>query len=191
VALPDLIAALEHEAEQRAAAIRNDAEAEAQAIVAAAEARCAAQQQQAVRAFERLFQADAQRQLIEARRAARARWLAARSALLERVRSAVQAELAGTLTTPAYRAHLYAALERAWPYVEGAVVIRCSPAIETLVRSLTAARPAVTVTPDAALGHGFCMQAGALEIGGTLEDDVAAAWPHIAIEIMRAIGDPA
>jgi vacuolar-type H+-ATPase subunit E/Vma4 len=189
--LLDLIAALEREAEQRAATIRREAEVEARDIVAAAETRTAAKQQQEVSAYEAELEASAHNELTVARRAARAQWLVARSELLARVHAAVRAQLDTVLNSPAYRAHLAVQLERAWRYVEGPAQIRCTPSIAPIIRVHAAARADTTVAPDADVGHGFCIRAGAQEVSSTLEDAVEMNWPKLSIKVMRTLGEAA
>lgn len=169
--LGDLLSALTREVERDVARLRADAEARAAAIADAGRARVDRVRAERLGEREVKWRADAERALALARHGARARVLAARGWLLERVLAAVRARLPALVDDPAYRAVLARDVQAALAYVsDEAVVLRCTPALVHAVRVIVADRAGVRVEADAAVGTGIRAVSadGVIEVDNTL-----------------------
>jgi vacuolar-type H+-ATPase subunit E/Vma4 len=183
VAIANLLAALEREADAERAAITAAAEAEAEQVRAGAARRHDLDRQTAIAAFraERTRRADAE--VAAAARRWRGDVLAARGAALDRLRAAMAAELPAQLAGgdgPRLLDALLAAALAPLPD-DAAATVSCPPALAAAVRERLAGRPTLAVTGDGDVGSGarIIVGGGALVIDATLEAQLDRHWPRL------------
>jgi len=161
MAIDELVAALEREAEAEIAAIRAAARDEADRLAAAAAARRAASTRAAVDVHRAGVQAGADAELAAATRRAMQEVLAARARMLDRLRAAITAELPG-LADPAVRERLRAAARDA------------------------AGDGAIREGSDAT-GLRIEIEGGRVTIDATLSSLFARLWPRLRIAAVREV----
>jgi len=130
------------------------------------------------------------RALGEERRAARARELDAREALLARVLARVRERFAQTGGTEAYRQWLTAAGEDVLSYLDAVPCrLRCRAADAPILGALAAARPDVTICEDASAGPGLVAEAldGSVTIDQTLDARLARLGGRLAIDLIAEV----
>lgn len=186
--LPDLVRALER-----------DTEAEVRAILAAGEAQAAQLEADGARARADLLardaaeaatqhQARAATQLADVARASRHEVLAARAAMLARLREAVDAALPHLLAAdPRLGASsLTAALACA---DAGPATLRCAPTLLAAARA--AAPPTITVVADPEVATGVVLElASGTRVDATLATLLAREWPRLACEAIAPEPSP-
>jgi len=191
MALPDLIARLERDADAQVEAITRRAKAEVRALdAAAAEAAAGAtashlEQQRLERHAEHI--AD----LARARRRARAEELDARRALLARILERARAGVEEAGASPSYAAALPAHLDEALSYLEGRDVrVRCRTSDAAVLRSIAAGRGHVELAVDDAMGPGLIAEAadGSVVVDNTLAARLTRMERSLAIELLGEVG---
>lgn len=190
MALADLIARLEQDADSQVQAIRHQAEADVRAIeVADAEALAAATAQHLDRSRARR-RAALQRELAVARRAARTRELEARHALLARILDRARGLLVEAASSDAYREALAGHLAEALSYLEGLPCrIRCAPICEPVLRPLVAGHHGVALEIDQTLGPGLIAETpdGTVVVDNTLGARLSRIERRLAVELMGEV----
>ncbi|MFZ5439951.1 MAG: V-type ATP synthase subunit E [Myxococcota bacterium] len=190
MALGDLIARLERDAERRVAELKAKADAEVAALEAeAARVRDARRGEELTsrRAARRLRFEQA---LADARQRARADRLRAEHALLARVFERARVELATVARTPAYAAALEGHLAEALEYLQGQrVVVRCAPEFAARLAPALDARGDAALVEDAALGPGVVVTAAddSVVIDQTLAARLARLEPQLGVELLSAL----
>lgn len=189
MALPDLIAKLERDAQGQVEAIAQRAEAEVRAIEAAARQELAEAAARIHAERQTVVQATFNRELSQARRRARADELDAQRALVARVLHRARALSVDASASPGYREAVAAHLEDALSYLEGVDVrLRCSAAMEPLLRPF-AARRGVPIEIDPSVGPGFVAEArdGSVTIDNTLAARLARLDAQLAVHLLAEV----
>lgn len=188
--LPDLLAALEREAEDRMARDRAAALAEADQITTEARERLTRRQElELARATARL-RAEAERQHSQASRAAEQAVLTSREALLARVLALGRERLLAREPGAGERQAVRALLGDALRYLDGgAVEVRASPTLLDLVRGALADRPdhAVTAEPAVAAGGIVRGEGGRVTVDASLGGRLAARELEARIVILKLL----
>lgn len=190
MALPDLIARLERDAQGQVEAITRRADAEVRAIEAAAAREAADATTRDLAERRRARQAALQRELSLARRRARADELVARRALMTRVFERARSLAAGAAVAPRHQDAVAGEFEEVLSYLEGLDVrVRCPAGTASLLQEV-AARCGVVVEIDAAIGPGFVAEAvdGSVIIDHTLAARLARLEGQLAIDLMAEVG---
>ena len=191
MALPDLIARLEQEAQSRVEAIQRDADAEVRAIEADAE--------QAVRELtaRQLEYGRAQRHvgleraLSLARRQARARELESLHAQIRRILTRARALIPEAAASARYVAAVPSHLEEALRFVEGLHPrVRCQPACAPVLAPIVA-RCGAELVIDNGIGPGVFVEAGngSVVVDNTLAARLARGESRFIIELARKLRD--
>ncbi len=156
MALPDLIARLERDAEARIAELVARTDAETQALLAEASRATQSRRDDELTARRLVRRARFERELAETRQRARADRLAAQHALLAKVFERARAQIPALAASAAYADVLPAHLKEALRYVEGLrVIVRCAPAFTERLRTAVAGRDDVAIFEDPALPPGL------------------------------------
>jgi len=188
MALDDLIARLEQDADARVQGIRRKADDEVRALQAA-EARAADEEaQQRLVGRRAALQAELRRELARARQQARAEELEARRALLGRVMARAKLLVDEVATTDAYREAVAGHCAEALSYLEGlAPVVRCPPALAAALAPVVAARADATLRPDDAMGPGLVAEAkdGSVFVDSTLLARLERLEARLAVELLN------
>lgn len=187
MALVDLIARLEQDAQARVTALREQADAEVRAVEAEALRLAGEASTQRLQQRRHALQAQLQRELAAARQQARAEELAARRALVGRILARAEALVPELAATPEYRARVPGHAAEALTYLEGLrPVLRCSPALAALLEPL--ARDGVTLAPDAAVPPGVLAEAhdGSVRVDNTLAARLRRLEARLTVELLRA-----
>ena len=190
MALDDLLAAVEREAERKIATRLAGAWTDAARVAAGSAEHLARRRAEAEAARRAELRAAATREVEASRRAARRMVLEARERLLDRVFRAALQRLPSAVEGQAYAAALAAEVAEVLSYFGAEpVVLRCPPALETRVREL-AGRPEVTVRADPGLTTGLAAESadGALMVESTLQGRLGRLRPALAIEVLRRAG---
>jgi len=190
VALADLIARLERDAQGQVEAITQRADAEVRAIEAAAAQTLADAATRHLAERRSVLRATLQRELSQARRRARADELQARRALVARVLDRARALAADAAAAPPFRDAMADQLDAVLSYLEGLDVrVRCAADTAALLQE-AAARRGVRIEIDPAIGPGFVAEAvdGSVTIDHTLAARLAGLEGQLAIELMEEVG---
>jgi fused signal recognition particle receptor len=190
VALEELLAALERDAEAAVQAVRDAAAAEAARI--AAESRTQAERRRAefVAARERELRAAGEVAAAEVGRRTRRAVLEARQGMLDRVFAAARERLAAVATQPAFTERLGDHLAEARAYLgDGPVTVRCPPELTARVRRLARPADGITVVADPAAGTGLRVTSGdgTVEVDNTLDARLARLRPRLALEVLQRL----
>lgn len=178
MALAELLRVLEDGTTAEVRAIAEAAAGEAERIDAEALARRTERIANAIAAFAAARRAAGDGEIAAVSRAALADILAARGAMLDRIRSAACAQLPRVLAgDPALRRAVVAA---ALGCVGGeAGTLRCSPALADIARAAAPAAIRVEATPDVATGAVIDLASGT-RIDATLAALLERVWPALA-----------
>jgi vacuolar-type H+-ATPase subunit E/Vma4 len=193
MALPDLIARLEQEAQNRAEAIQRDADAEVRAIEASTEQtvqEITARQLEHGRAERQIGR---ERERATARRQARARELEALHTQIRRVLSRARALIPEAAASAPYLAALPSHLEQAFLFVEGVHTrARCQAAFAPLVTPI-ATRYGAQLVLDESIGPGVVVEAadGSVVVDDTLAGRLARAESRLTIDLARKLRESA
>jgi vacuolar-type H+-ATPase subunit E/Vma4 len=192
MALSDLISRLEQEAQIQVQAIQQAAASEILAIETASahavdESRIRhveyeAMQRQRVR----------QRELAHVRRAARARELEARHALLVRIIERARALIPEVASSAAYRDALPSHVEEALSYLEAShPCIRCQAAFAATLESTVARSAGAQIVVDDTVGPGLVAEAadGSVIVDNTLAARLARVQTKLAIELLAGFAN--
>jgi vacuolar-type H+-ATPase subunit E/Vma4 len=191
VAIAELIAGLEQDAERQRQAIRRDAAAEALAIETAATqavAEIASRHLEQERARRR---ATADQALTRARHEARARELAAQHALIARILSRARTWLPAAAASREYLDVLPSQLAEALSFLEGVPArVRCPSALVAPLR-VALDRQDVAVAADESVAPGFIVEAidGSVAVDQTLTARLARIERRLVIELWREVND--
>jgi len=190
MALADLIARLERDAETRADQLDREATAQAEALRAEASRLLSQRREQELtrRRTERRVRHEGA--LAEARRAARGARLRAQHALLERIFARARALLPEAASSAEYCALLPAHYAEARRYVEGLkVIVRCHPSSAIWLHGTDAE---ATFVEDAAAAPGVLVWAadGSVAIDNTLPARVQRLEAKLAVELLAEVLSP-
>jgi vacuolar-type H+-ATPase subunit E/Vma4 len=191
MALSDLIARLEQEAQSRVEAIQRDADAEIRAVEADAEQRVqeiTARELEHGRA-ERHVELERERGF--ARRQARARELEAFHSQIRRILNRARALVPEVAASPFYVAALPSHLEQALLFVEGLHPrVRCQAACAVVLAPI-AARCGVQMEIDESVGPGVFVEGGdgSVVVNNTLTARLARGESRLTIELARTLRD--
>ncbi|HEU0032564.1 MAG TPA: V-type ATP synthase subunit E family protein [Kofleriaceae bacterium] len=172
--LADLLQAIEREADGQVAALRAEAEADVARIEQEAARARADRRDAASRHVIDELQARADLEVATAERTARTRVLAARAAMIDRLRTRVRDRLPDLLDDTTGRALVTAALAGA---TAAAATLRCAPILVELARSH--APPSVRVEPADEL-VGAILDRPGMRIDATLDTLLDREWPALA-----------
>jgi vacuolar-type H+-ATPase subunit E/Vma4 len=192
MALSDLIARLEQEAQNQVQAIQRDADVEVRAMETATEhviADLTARHLEHERAERGIVY---QRELAQARRQARARELEARWAQLSRILERARTLVPEVGASPAYAESLPAHIDEALSFLEGLQPrVRCQPAFAPIARAAIARHGGAELVEDPSVGPGVVVEAadGSVVVDATLAARLARAEERLAIELLRQLGD--
>ncbi len=188
MALPELLAALEREAETRIAGELEAAKAEAAAITAAAGARLTRRREDALGRATTLLRAESEQRWALASRAAERSVLASREGMLERVLTRVRERLSTATVAQAAGALLQGLLQDALAYTGSEPAdIRTAPQASARVAQALDGRPGVTVVPDRTVGSGSIVATsdGRLTVDASMAGRLAAREAEARIYILR------
>lgn len=195
MALDDLLAAVEREAERKIAARLAGAWTDAARLAAGSREHLARRRAEAEAARRAELRAAATREVEASRRAARRTVLEARERLLDRVFRAARERLPAAARGEAYVSALADEVAEVLSYFgDELVVLRCPPALEPrareIVQEIGAGRSGVTVAADARLATGLAAESGdgELMVESTLEGRLGRLRPALAIEVLRRAG---
>jgi vacuolar-type H+-ATPase subunit E/Vma4 len=186
VGLAELVTRLERDAEARVAEIDARARDDTAAIAAESERAAAQAREGALAARRQERQRRLDRELAEARGAARARRLLAEHAVVARVLARARAMLDDPACDEAYRSSLRSAIARALAYFEGDVVVRCAPALADDARRALVERAGARVDASSAHRAGFVMASadGSMSVDETLAARLGRTWAACAVVIV-------
>jgi vacuolar-type H+-ATPase subunit E/Vma4 len=193
MALPDLIARLEQEAQSRVEAIQRDADAGVRAIEAETEQEIeeiTTHQLEHGRAGRHVGR---ERERALARRQARARELEAVHRQIGRILSRARALVPEIARSASYVAALPSHLEQALMFVEGLHPrVRCQAACATVLTSIVT-RCGAQLVVDETIGPGVFVAAGddSVVVDNTLAARLARSESRLTIELARRLRDPA
>jgi vacuolar-type H+-ATPase subunit E/Vma4 len=191
MALDDLLAAVEREAERKIAARLAGAWTDAARVAAGSAEHLTRRRAEAAAARRAELRAAATREVEASRRAARRTVLEARERLLDRVFRAALQRLPTAVEGQAYAAALADEVAEVLSYFgDELVVLRCPPALEPRVREIASGRSGVTVAADPGLATGLAAESGdgELMVESTLEGRLGRLRPALAIEVLRQAG---
>jgi vacuolar-type H+-ATPase subunit E/Vma4 len=186
MALDDLVARLEQDADAQVDAIAREANAEIAAIDAATTQALSARTKQSLDAGRTARQAAFERALADARRAARARELAATHAVIDRVFARALALLPEMSATEPWSRSWPALVREALSYIAAPCRVRCAPHIAAAIRDSVAPGSPVTIVEDASIGPGLVVEAadGSVTVDATLAGRLAQRRAHLAIGLI-------
>lgn len=191
MALDDLIARLEQDADAQVDAIARAADAEVAAIALAVTQALSARTEHSLETGRATRRAAFERQLADRRRAARARELAARHATIDRVFTRALAILPGSSHTGAWDAIWPRLASEALSYLPGSACrVRCRPEVAAIIRRTLGHDPRVTVMEDTTADPGLVVDAGdgSVTIDATLATRLAQRRPQLAIGLLAEDG---
>lgn len=192
MALPDLIARLEQDAAKEVQAIAGRADADVAAVRAATDRAIAEASASHLEAEHGRRQAAEERELVVARRRARAAELEARHALVARILARARALLPEAARSAAYRAALPAHVEEALSYVEGLRPrVRCQASFAPVLRPLVARHEGAKLVVDESVGPGVMVDAGdgAVTVDNTLAGRLSRIESRLAVELLAETTD--
>lgn len=190
MALADLIARLERDAEARLAALTAKTDAEVAVLQADAERAKRGFRDRELASRRATRRARLEHEQAEARQRARADRLRAQHALLERVFARARSRLPEVAASPGWRAALPHALVGALKYLEGQrVVVRCPQGVAELVRARLGKRDDVAVIEDPALALGCVVMTPdeSVVIDDTLSTRLSRAEARLAVELIAEV----
>ena len=193
MALSDLIARLEQEAQVQVQAIQSEADVEVRAIETATErtiAELTARHLEHERDERRVAY---QRELAQARREARARELATRHAQLARILERARALVPETGASQAYAEALTAHIDEALSFLDGLRPrLRCQSGFAPIVRAVIARHDGDgELVIDELVGPGVVAEAGdgSVVVDATLATRLGRAEALLMIELLRQLAD--
>jgi vacuolar-type H+-ATPase subunit E/Vma4 len=190
MALPDLVARLERDAQQRITDLRANTQAQVSALAAQAAAVRDAQRDSELRRRRAVRRARLELELAQARQRARADQLHAQHALLVKIFQRAGEQLAAVATSPEYVNALPSHVKEALQFVEGQdVTVRCPPALVRDVRRAVEGRPGVTVVEDAQAPPGILVSTtdGTVVVDNTLPARLKRLVPRLAVELLAQV----
>jgi vacuolar-type H+-ATPase subunit E/Vma4 len=177
MALDELLAVLQREAETEAEAIVAAGRAEAAAIQEQSAAELAQRRGRITRELESRGRSELERALAGFRRAARGEELRARERLMQRILAEARSRLPGSTRRPAFQGQLPDLTRQALEALGSRpATLRCSPELQETLGHLVRDRSGLRVIPDEGIGTGFRLISddGSLVIDATLEDRLLA-----------------
>jgi len=192
MALADLIARLEQDADAQVRAIAQEADEQVRAIEATGRQECERRAAQTLDERRAERQATLRRGLAEARRAARARELEAGEALVGRILARTRSLFAEAAGTDAYRESLTGLSADTLSYLEAVPCrIRCRAVDVALVSAAASSRSDVTVEASDDIGPGLV--ADAIDLSVTIDQTLDARLTRLAgalaIELLAEVRD--
>lgn len=191
MALPDLLAALEREAEARTAEELQRAEAEAEQLRQTAAGESLAQVRERLAEHARALRASSEETLAAARRKAEARVLEARRALLERVFESAAGHQAEVRGWASYRPALERETARLLALTEGEeVTLLCASEDRPAVAGAAGAGARVEASPEVKAGVRLRGAGGRLEVDRTIAARLASSRAALAIRLVGQLERP-
>lgn len=190
MALEDLVARLERDAEARVAALEAEAQAGVEALRVEAARRSTAKRDEELASRRSARREVLRKELSAARQQARGAELSARHAFLDRIRARANALASSAAAEEALCRRLPGLLEEALHYTAGLrVQVMVPPALSARLQELVRGRADVQVTesPTAAPGIRVLALDGSVEVDNTLASRLDRAWPQLAIELLAEV----
>ena len=188
--LDELLGRLERDADARVAAIEARARAEVATIDAAADQASSQARGQKLAGLRADRRARLDRELAQARHAARRDRLGAEHALLDRVMVRAGTLLLELESNEAYLSTIPERLAEALRFVEGrAARVRCRPTLAPALRGGLEGRADVTIEELATMPPGFSVVAtdGSVEVDDTLPARLERLRPRLLIELLAEV----
>lgn len=177
---------LRRTAASTAESILTAARANAERVAAQADRSIEDTRRERLQAREAEYGAEARVMVAAERHAAMRAVLLARTRVVERVLERARALFPEAVNTDAYLSTLGNELTEALQFVDSdGAVVRCSTALEPIVRKALGDRPEVTVEPDSDAGTGFIVVGGggSVLVDGRLETRIDRLSSSLAMEI--------
>jgi len=190
VALSDLIARLERDADGQIEAITRRADAEVLATRASVARDDAAATAVDLRRRRDERQSVHDRELVRARRLAHQHTLEAQHALVSRVLDRARVQTQAAANHALYLAALPAYLSEAVSHLEGLPVrVRCAPAAAAALAPVVAGRPEIELVEDQASGPGLLVETidGSVVIDNTLAARLSRLERRLAIRLIAEV----
>jgi vacuolar-type H+-ATPase subunit E/Vma4 len=191
--LADLLTALERDGQQAIDQELERGRTEARRILEEAAANATRQTGEELARHDAELRAQAERDVVAAKRRAEGLVLEARGALLDRVFRAAEAAFPAARAWPEYRAALDADIEQGIRFLpEGKVVVTCAAPDQTLVETLLGNRenPAVAASGELTAGIRVTSGDGVIEVDRRLTTRLRAGRPALSIELLAALEPP-
>lgn len=192
MALAELIARLEHEAQERVRAIQEEADAEVRAIEQATEKGIAEiMSRQFARERDERFVVQ-QRELTMARRQARGGEIEAQHAVIGRVLERARTLLPEIGASPAYAAVVPAHLHEALSFLQGLQPrVRCQAGFVAILHAAIDAHDGAQLVVDESVPPGFVAQAadGSVVVDDTLAARFARGKSRLTMALARKLAD--
>jgi len=192
MALADLMARLECDAQSQVDAIARDADAQVRAIEAATEEAVASLTAHHLERERSTRLAAYQVELALARREAHARELEARRALIERVLARARAHIPTAAASPAYAEALPGHVDDALSFLEGLEPrVRCQAAFAPALEAVIDRHPGARLVIDESVGPGVIAEAadGSVSVDNTLAARLDRACSRLAMALSRRLND--
>ncbi len=188
--LRDLLKAIEAEADEESARLRQGAEAEAEAILSGARSEAARTRERILRAHAPATENEANRRVALARLEADRLRREARDLAFRRLLEEARDRLAGTRAEPGYRETLRALLAEALAALPDAAIARVDPGDVDLASDLSRElSPELTVTPEPGIGGGVVLESvGGRVVRNTFGARLANAEPRLRPWYGRRLG---
>lgn len=190
MALSDLIARLERDAEARVQALREKAAAEVAALEAEAARASQVQREHELSSRRAVRRARFEQELADARQRARADRVRAEHTLLSRIFTRARALVPEVGRGPDFAAALRRHLAEALHYVEGVrVVVRCAPEVAPVLVPVLTQRGDAALVEDATLGPGLVVTAAddSVVVDQTLAARLARLEPRLGVELLNTL----
>jgi vacuolar-type H+-ATPase subunit E/Vma4 len=190
MALTDLIAALEAEVAEKAAAEIEAGRREAERITLESQQSIARRRAELLAGREAVLRRDLMPEYAEAEASLRVQWMAARERVIRDVLRRAEAALPGLQDRDAYQIALAGEVTDALSYVEPrGVVVRSSRALLARLSRLLDRRSWVTVELDDTIRAGFRVVAedGRIEVNKTIESRLRRMEPRLRMEIVHRL----
>lgn len=190
MALPDLIARLERDAEARIAELMARTEAEAETLLAEASRATQTHRDEELTARRLVRRARLDRELSEARHRARADRLNAQHALLTTIFDRARVLIPAIAASAAYAEVLPTHLLDALRYVEGLrVIVRCAPAFTERLKTVLAGRDDVAIVEEPQLAAGLTVSTPdeTVFIDDTLVQRLSRLEPRLRVELLAEV----
>lgn len=187
MALEQLLATLEREAEAKAAAALTAARAEATRIEGESAAGLEQRRASRLAARDAELRVESEREVAAARRETQKAVLAARQRFLDRVFAAARSAVRSAASDPVFLARLPGDLATARAYLrDGPVTVRHRPELMEPLARLTAGDPSIRLVSDPEAGTGIQLEDadGSVEVDHTLEGRLDRLGPRLAIEVV-------
>lgn len=189
----DLTTELRRRAEETSEAITEDAREEAARLIAEANELVEARRSKVLRSKEDAYRAKARADIATARHEAMRAVLLAKTRIADRILAAAKARLGDAARGEPYLAALSDELDEALEFVgQDGALVRCSQAIESVVREAIGARANLRIErlTEGATGFVATGADGSVRVDGTLETRLERMRADLSIEIHKLLEEP-